>query len=281
LIYFTHGAVDRWNGERISHGLMLSESVFTRHLQQRATKYVSLTDALAGKGDALTIDDATYAGLKAALLARKHGHAVSWFVNGMNVERRLPYFPFQLSWMLDQTRQTGCFFDRQNWDLTHKDHRRALRLRLKQNYMRMGSCEEIAEMVEAFSACVGVMCSTLDESLGTVTANELALAVDAGVELRNHGWAHLNPRTFSKRELTADVQRNDAYLASFGQPGARIFAPPFGRRVAVSFKVASCVLLADRSFASDRPHKSFVNRHELHLAEGMSVQQFNCLAQTA
>jgi hypothetical protein len=275
LIYFTHGAVDRWNAERISHGLMLSESVLTRHLRQRTSKYVPLTEALAGNGDALTIDDATYAGLTAALLARKYGHAVSWFVNGMNVEQQLPYFPFQLSWMLDQTHQTGCFFDRQHWDLTRKDDRRALRLRLKQNYMRMGSCEEIDELVEAFSACVGVASSTLDEALATVTSNELALAADAGVELRNHGWTHVNPQILSKRALTADVRRNETYLASFGRQDVRIFAPPFGRQVAVSCEVASCVLLADRGFTSDQARGSFVSRYELQVDEG------KCLAQTA
>ncbi len=282
MIYITHGVVSNWNPERISHGLMLSESAFTSHLEERNTKYVPLTEALLGRGDALTVDDATYAGLHAAQLARKHGHAVSWFVNGMNVERGIPYFPFLLSWMLDETKKPNCSFDGHRWNLTYQDDRRALRLRLKYCYMKMRSCQQIAELLAAFSDCLEVAPSTLDHALATVSSDDLELAVDSGVELRNHGWTHLNPLSLSKRELEAHVQRNDRYLARFRQLTTRIFAPPFGHRVDIASSVATHVLLADRNQASDQQTGNLVNRCELHLNPCWSpVAAVERFAQTA
>ena len=123
LIHLNHGVVPHWSNERISHALFLPEPLFVAHLLQRRTKYVPLAQALAGEGDALTIDDATYGGLHAALLALRHGHAVSWFVNGIHVERGLQYFPFQLSSLLDHTRRSDCVFDGQKWELRRASDR--------------------------------------------------------------------------------------------------------------------------------------------------------------
>ena len=266
MIYITHGVVHNWKRERISHGLMLSASVFVLHMRQRTTKYVPLSEALEGKGDALTVDDASYAGLQAVLLARQYGHAVSWFVNGLNVERGLPYFPFQLSWMLDETQKSNCCFDGQHWQLTDENERRALRLRLKHSYLRMRSYEEISALVEMISSSVGVEPSTLEKSLCPVTSQELAVAVAAGVELQNHGWTHLNPQTFSARLLVADIRLNNAYLSCFQKAHLRIYAPPFGRQVApLASSVARYVLLADRRFFSDPQNGSVVNRLDLDL----------------
>jgi hypothetical protein len=92
LIYVTHGALSNWSSQRISHALMLPEANFETHLRQRTEKYVTISQALMGCGDALTIDDASYAGFRAASLARCYGHSVTWFINGMNVEQNLQYF---------------------------------------------------------------------------------------------------------------------------------------------------------------------------------------------
>jgi Polysaccharide deacetylase len=266
LIYFTHGVVSAWKSERISHGLMLSESILARHLQRRVVKYVSLAEALAGRGDALTVDDASYAGLQATLLAREFGHAVSWFVNGMYVERGLPYFPFLLSWTLDETRKASCSFDGQHWNLSDQDGRRALRLRVKHSYMRMRSCEELGELVEMFSDLLEVGSSTMEKSLRTVTATDLAVAVAAGVELQNHGWTHLNPESFSAHDLAAEVQLNEAYLSRFRQASTLVFAPPFGRHVSLDSGVADYILLAERGVSSYQRNEGIINRSDLHLA---------------
>jgi len=211
--------------------------------------------ALAGEGDALTIDDATFAGLNAALLARRYGHAVSWFVNGLNVERGLPYFPFQLSCMLDDSPREECSFAGKTWGLTTMVERRALRFQLKQTYMSISSHQEIDHLLQTFSRCVGVDPDHLDSALGTVTTA-------AGVELRNHGWDHLNPHVKPEVERLSEVQRNEEYLSFFRRAVTCIFAPPFGKFAGTASGAVNYMLLADRK-ASNLKQGNVINRREL------------------
>ena len=154
MIYLSHGVIPARNPDRISHALFLPERLAIEHLSQRLSKYVSLERAQRGEGDALTIDDATYGGFSLALLARKYGHAVSWFINGSNVERGLQYFPFQLSCMLDDTNSSYCFFDGSSWNLESIVGRRALRLRIKDVYMGFRNQEEIEKLTTNFAHCL-------------------------------------------------------------------------------------------------------------------------------
>jgi hypothetical protein len=267
LIYLTHGVVPRWSSERISHALFVPEWLFVLHLQQRCTKYVPLAQALAGEGDALTIDDAAYGGLRAALLAIRYGHAVSWFVNGIHVERALPYFPFQISCMLDDTRWSACRFEGKKWELRGSVERRVLRQHLKQRYMQMRSEDEIAQLLETVSRSLSVDSAAMEESLRTVTQAELVAAAAAGVDLQNHSWRHLNPLLFSDAERTAEAALNEDYLAQFRRPATRAYAPPFGEHVNLDSGVADFVLLADRRFISSRRKENIVNRNDLLLNE--------------
>jgi Polysaccharide deacetylase len=271
LIYLTHGVVPHWNSERISHALFVPEWLFTLHLQQRSTKYVPLIQSLSGEGDALTIDDATYGGLQAALLALRHGHAVSWFVNGIHVELGLPYFPFQLSWMLDETKYSDCRFEGRKWKLQSNVDRRALRQNLKQRYMNMRSEEEIAHLLEVVSRSLGVDSAAMETSLRTVNSAELVAAAAAGVDLQNHGWRHLNPLLFSDSECTAEAVLNEDYLSQFRKAATRAYAPPFGRQVSLTSRVSDFMLLADRALISGWPKRNVVNRHDLLLGEFATV----------
>ena len=271
LIHLTHGVVPHWSSGRISHALFLPEWLFALHLQQRRTKYVSLTQALAGEGDALTIDDATCGGLQAALLALRYGHAVSWFVNGIHVERGLPYFPFQISCMLDDTRQNDCLFEGRKWELRGNADRRALRQCLKHRYMRMRSEEEIAQLLEMVSYSLGVDSTSMESSLRTVTSEDLVAAVAAGVDLQNHSWRHLNPLLLSDSERTAEAVLNEDYLSQFRETTTHAYAPPFGKQVSLNASVSDFVLLADRGLMSGRREGNIVNRHDLLPSEFAAV----------
>jgi peptidoglycan/xylan/chitin deacetylase (PgdA/CDA1 family) len=265
MIYVTHGVVPCWSSERISHALFLPESRVARHLRLRRLKYVPLAQALDGEGDALTVDDATYGGLKLALLARRYGHAVSWFVNGSNVEHRKQYYPFQISFMLDATQVTECRFESRTWNLQEMAGRRALRLRIKEVYMRLCSQHEIEELIERLACCLHIDSAMMENSLTTVRPAELAQAVFAGVDLQNHSWSHLNPQVFSEDERTTDMLENEEYLSQFRQAVVRAFAPPFGQRVSLASVPAHFVLLANRNLVSGHREGNLVNRSDWRL----------------
>jgi peptidoglycan/xylan/chitin deacetylase (PgdA/CDA1 family) len=264
MIFVTHGVISPYSRERISHALCLPTSRAALHLRLRHTKYVSVVDAIVGKGDALTIDDATQAGLELAFLARRYGHAVTWFVNGHHVENRIEYFPFQISCMLDDTRETGCRFDGDTWNLDTTGGRRTFRRHIKQLYMQMRKQHEITDLIDRLADSLHTDSTNPESSLRTVGTSALAQAVLAGVDLQNHGWSHLNPQMFSDKERADDVKQNDEYLAQFRRANTPVFAPPFGQPVILS-SLARVMLLADRSLAPHYEDGSVINRGDLVL----------------
>jgi peptidoglycan/xylan/chitin deacetylase (PgdA/CDA1 family) len=264
MIFVTHGVISPYTCDRISHALCLPTSRAALHLQIRREKYVPLAQAIVGQGDALTVDDATYAGFELALLARRYGHAVSWFVNGSHVENKIQYFPFQISCMLDETTVTECVFDGAVWNLGIKASRRALRARIKQIYMRMRSQDEITDLIDKLAIWLRSESTNAEQALRTVTATELARAVLAGVDLQNHGWSHLNPQLLTETERAADIRQNDEYLALFRREITPVFAPAFGQRVLLPTP-GHFMLLANRRLASAYKDGNVLNRGDLLL----------------
>jgi peptidoglycan/xylan/chitin deacetylase (PgdA/CDA1 family) len=265
MIYISHGIVLEWRRERISHALFLPEWLAAMHFQRPGVKYVSLRQALAGHGDALTVDDATYGGFKLALLARQYGHAVSWFVNGSCVAQGLQYYPFQISSLVDDARVPECRFDGLTWNLRSMGGRRALRLRVKETYMRLRTQIEIERLVDTLADCLHLSAAVLERSLSTVTPMELVQARNAGVDLQNHSWSHLNLRLLSREERTADMMRNDEYLSQFGEMSCVAFAPPFGAEVSLASAPLHFMLLADRKLNPGYREGNVVNRGDLVL----------------
>jgi len=265
MIYITHGTVPSWSNERISHSLFLPDSQVARHLRLRREKYVPLAQAISGHGDALTIDDATYGALRLALMARRYGHAVTWFVNGSHVEQGLPYYPFQISSMLDNTSARDCRFDGETWTLHDIAGRRALRRRIKEFYMRMASHGEIEELIHRLGCCLHIDPTQIERSLSTVAPADLIRAALAGVELQNHGWGHLNPMAISEHERNVEVAKNEEYLSQFRQVALRAFAPPFGEHVGLALGHADFILLANRNLVRGHREGNLVNRVDLFL----------------
>ena len=264
MIYVSHGIISSYRSERMSHALCLPTSRAALHLQLRRKKYVPLALAIAGRGDALTVDDATYAGLDLALMARRYGHAVSWFVNGSYVENRIEYFPFQISCMLDDTRSTECRFDDRRWSLETMTGRRLLRAQIKHQYMRMQSQGEISELIDRLAEGLHSDSKLPERSLRTVGAAELAQAVLAGVDLQNHGWGHLNPQALPEEERSAEVIRNRQYLSQFRRAITEVFAPPFGQCVPRA-AMGCVVLLASRSLIPAYKNANVINRGDFIL----------------
>ena len=273
MILVTHGTIKDWNPYRISHALLQPEDLLITHFQKSQKKYVSLQDALAGRGDALTVDDGTFAALHCVMLARHYGHQVSWFINGKHIEENLSYFPFQLSCMVDSTSRDKCFFDGKIWMLNNLSSRRLLRYRFKQVYMGLTCQEDITQLIKTATEALSVTPDYMDWALKTVSRAELEIAVDAGVDLQNHSWDHLNPQTLSEQGVADGIRQNDEYLTSLRVTKIRCFAPPFGQQIEVQSTCVDRILLADRSLCPGPYSAIAVNRHELTIKEAMLVTE--------
>ncbi len=264
MIFVTHGVVDNLNPRRISHALMLSRWAFISHLQQRSAKYVPIAQALLGLGDALTVDDATLAALDQVLLARSFGHAVTWFVNGQNVEENLTYFPFLLSCMVDETSAPECLFEGRLWPLHTLSDRKAFRRFLKLIYMSFTAPQQILRLIEDLAFQLNLPASLALASLGTASRHNVEHAVRSGVSLGNHGWDHLNPRSLPPSTCVAGIATNRAWIESL-QPDHGVYAPPYGASIVLPQGSCSLMLLADPTLREAMPHTGIINRSPLTL----------------
>ena len=75
-VYAMHGIFSEGDAKAFQNRCLIREDKFEQLLSSLPFKFVSLDDAVAGRGEALTVDDATNAAYRAAKLARQHGHAV-------------------------------------------------------------------------------------------------------------------------------------------------------------------------------------------------------------
>jgi hypothetical protein len=261
MLSVTHGVVCNKDPNLISHALLADEKAYCAYLHARRSSFVSLDEAMRGRGDALTVDDATHAGLRAVTLAIQSGHEVSWCVNGDEVEFCRSYFPFQISSMLDRTSKRSCSFLTRQWDLSTPAHLRSFRFHLKQEYLRLDSRPAIEAFVSSLSDALEID-PRLSRTLQTVGREEIALASSLGCTLLNHGWTHINPNALTQRGLEAHITRNAEWLSSF-QPNSRSFyVPPYGRMVPHARTMDLTILLADRTLRSDHDYPA-INRQDL------------------
>ncbi|HEY6138624.1 MAG TPA: polysaccharide deacetylase family protein [Thermoanaerobaculia bacterium] len=222
----THGVVANADAGSLVHRQLLDAERFAAFLQARP-RYVSVRDALAGKGDALTIDDATAAAADAARLARRYGHEVTLFVNGYNVESGAPYFFSRLAHALDTAKAERIRFAGTDYPLTSHPAKLRFRRAVKETLARIGSEDARQELVaEIVRLAAGE--TTISPPLRALTLDELRELLDLGVELHNHGWTHVRVGALPPDEHAADIARGREWLRRSLGCDSDIFAVPNG-----------------------------------------------------
>ena len=206
----------------------ISDAAILDRVLATRPKFVSLGEALAGGGDALTIDDATTASADAALLARKHGHAVTLFVNPGQIESGQTYSFLLMSVLLDQLTLRTVNLDGETFPFTNGKQKNALRERLKVRLRDMpGETDRIAwvrELATMWSA--GSL--RVPDYLKTITFDDLKSLIDSGVDIQNHGWLHDCHRRLSAPESASAISAGREWLRGNLKVDARYFAVPFG-----------------------------------------------------
>ena len=227
-LYAMHGVVGHATPGHFSHRNLLDITEFGRFVRARPERFVSLTDALAGRGDALTIDDGTRAAADAALLARAAGHCVTLFVNPWNVltGRRYPFLCLNV--LLDHapTSVAGPGGDR--IDLSSGPARVRFRRMVKE---RLRGCRDHAEqeaVIDSVAAQFGEGMVPFPPHLETLGRGELDALWSEGVEIGNHGWMHVDPAALAPEHIHEPVIRGRVWLEEAYQCPAPFFAVPFG-----------------------------------------------------
>lgn len=191
-------------------------------------RLVSLPEALAGRGDALTIDDATRAGGDAALLARKHGHAVTLFVNPGQVESGAPYAFLALNALLDGLDDQRREFEGRMFATSTGAHRQLLRRAIKTKVREIADEQARLDLVNRLAAGWGITHLEVPPHFSTLRKRDLMALRDAGVDLQNHGWSHTDHSILSVEASRREVSEGRGWLQRELALDATYFAVPFG-----------------------------------------------------
>jgi len=212
-----------------------------RHLTS-IPPFVPLADAIAGLGDALTIDDGIRGAADAALLARRHGHAVTLFVNPGQVESGAPYAFLVLNALLDSlNRRVYVFDDSPLRAATHAD-RQILRRRLKARLCLLTNERARLDFVMSLAEQWGVAVPEVPPHFRTLSRDELVTLRDAGVALGNHGWSHSDHTNLSPAESVREISEGRSWLERELGVEAGYFASPFGEALPTPEASDACTM---------------------------------------
>lgn len=267
VVYVMHGVVRKRHTHLLAHRFLHDRDEFIRHLMVRRHPYVSLEDAIAGKGDALTVDDSLVAGADAAELAREYGHQVTIFLNPYYVQSKAPYSLVLLSALLDsgpaQTfRHRGRSFSTRTWV-----ERYATRRIFKSQIMQTRDEEERTSIVTRLARAMRVSLPGLSGVFESVSLDRLRRLVTLGVKLENHGWTHADLGFLAPAEREEEIQRGYEWIRLKAGCPARHFAPPFGLTLPDGYRGETGVwFLATDAMYVGHLGSRLINRQTLQLS---------------
>jgi peptidoglycan/xylan/chitin deacetylase (PgdA/CDA1 family) len=226
-IFALHGVVDRVRSGSFCH-LNMVEADRLRALLCLKRKFVPLSAALEGRGRALTIDDATEAAARTALLARHLGHAVTLFVNPWQVEDGRAYAFSWLSALVDQIDQESFHWNGQAFELASLGGKQAFRAAVKRLMRRQVLPEQNYEVLEQLRAKFAIERVDIPAHLSCLSLEQLRQLQDEGVDIENHYWSHLDPAAHTHAQFVIDWRRAQEWLGDSLGVRSKFFASPFG-----------------------------------------------------
>src|SRR5262249_28461271 len=154
---------------------------------------------------------ATPASASAALLARELGHAVTLFVNPWQIEALRPYWFSQLDALLDAAAPQALSWDGQAFDLNGRDARLRFRDRVKDRMRQLSAPDSPTALVEEIARRLGGG-GAVPDHLRCLSVDDIRALQRRGVDIQNHGWAHLDPMALTPAEFADDFARAQSWF---------------------------------------------------------------------
>ncbi len=237
-VLVTHGVAPDAQSTRFSTRFRSEPRAFAEFLAQH--RFVSLTEALRGEGDALTVDDATEASAEACRMARSAGHPVVLFVNPGQIESGHPYWFMFLSGLCDQLDAPQYDFEGTSYPTATFRQRSSLRSAIKARVSVLPDEAKRREAVMELARRWGIGSLEIPPHARTLTLSELQALQVAGVELHNHGWWHANHLALSGSESAREVRQGRDWLRQRLGVDGGYFAVPFGEPLPSAEAAAWC-----------------------------------------
>ena len=258
-VYTMHGIITHADPALFIHRNMNDADRFATHLRNRLTPYVSLVDARAGKGDALTVDDSTHAAADLARMTRALGHDITFFINPWHIETGVAYMPAVLNVLLDTA--LGEYIDFQNarYFVRTAQERIASRGALRHFLETIMDPEEQVRMLES-CANENAIRLELPRHLTSISLEVVQELHTLGVDIQNHGWRHLPHRILSVEQKTENLDKSVEWLQDKLNVDAKEFAVPFGADDEVSSAPGGNWYLLDAKRPEGQIGKGIYNR---------------------
>lgn len=265
-VWIVHGVVQNADPEAFGHRNLIDSERFRRFLQGRASQFTDLDVALAGHGEALTVDDATTAAADAAELCRDYGHAVTLFVNGRNVAYQQPYWFALLNALVDGCVGGSMLLGGESFPVDTQAARQRFRRAAKRAALAL-PCEAAREtwMCE-LGRSAGIEPLASPPPLATLSLARLHRLQALGVRIESHGWTHGDVAAMSLQELGEELHQNAAWLRETLAVVATHYAVPFGAArppPALPGALYGWWYLVDESLPAGRLDDRLVNRMTL------------------
>lgn len=259
-----HGVAASVDPQRFAYRNLVSHGALTAILTA-CPRLVPLDAALAGRGDALTIDDGTRAGADAALLARRLGHDVALFVNPEQVESGEPYSFVLLNALLDNVRQPSLEFQGRTFQVSTVEAKERLRRAVKRALQQIPDERSSRQFVIDLASDWTSEALHVPPHFATLTKADLVQLREAGIDLQNHGWSHAHHAALATDASDREVRDGRDWLERELRVDACYFAVPFGDVPPPAGGTPRCdawLMLTDTLPAGFRPPNVF-NREEL------------------
>jgi hypothetical protein len=265
-IWIIHGIVAQADPLSFTHRSLLDASRFRRFLERRSRKFVDLDQAVAERGDALTIDDSTSAAADAAELCRVTGHAVTVFVNARNIAWQRTYWFTLLNALVDGCTCDSIVLDGKSFPLHDLSARKRFRKAAKHAAFLLDNEEAREAFILKLAQSANVGPLRVPGHLATISLDRLRELQATGVRIENHGWTHGNVAAMSQQELIEDIRKGADWLREAASVVASHYAVPFGTATPSGTLPVSLYRvwhLADESLPAGRLGTRLVNRATL------------------
>ena len=265
-IFATHGIVDGYDASRYTHRNLIDTDDYRTTLQRRPS-FVPLAEALAGNGAALTIDDATVAAARAALLARDLGHAVTLFINPWQIEDGQPSWFSCLNIWLDSVELKAFRWNKRDYDLSIHADKVAFRTEVKGAMRTHNSQEQTTELIDQIEILLDVHGYEVPDHLRCLTVDDLAILQAKGVDIQNHSWTHLDPAALGSVRFAEEYWLAKNWLRETLGIDSQFFASAYGEYLPhpdfLRDTETVCLLLHNQ-IRPGRLTDNLVNRHVLY-----------------
>lgn len=266
MILACHGIVNNCNATSLLHKNMIDRKKFYLFLKNLNYKLVDIEVAINGNGNALTIDDATYASASAALLAKKMGHEVTIFINPYNIENSKTLFSSLINVAVETFNEEYIIIENCKYLAITYSHKKQIRKLIKEKILELNNEHESLNLLQNIFKGFNLNLK-VPYYLKTISKNHLYYLQGRGIRIENHGWMHSNLFALNSNAIRDNIQLSKDWLYNELKIISNFYAVPYGLALPDNYneKLVQTWLTLDPDYSEGYRNSLVYNRKSLSI----------------